>query len=200
VSAERPATCGAQADRSRRHSTACDCSSRRRHSAQADDEWAVQCARYMTLETITSCECIDMHLPAGLPAGVTDCEPVSAVFFGYFENNLMRMATLQFPKPLANDAFAAVRKRVRSTGMRTSIVKVAGDIPKGSVLSPDITRPEEVPIMAGYYPQDQGEWLLQIGQSLRFDYADIIAAPLPERLTALLKQLEEATDSPRQAA
>jgi hypothetical protein len=57
--------------------------------------------------------------------------------------------------------------------------------------------------MAGYNPQDQGEWLLQIGQSLRFDYADIIAAPLPERLVALLKQLEEAeeaTDSPRQAA
>ena len=47
--------------------------------------------------------------------------------------------------------------------------------------------------MAGYYPQDQNEWLLQIGQSLRFEYADIIAAPLPERLAALLKQLEEAT-------
>jgi hypothetical protein len=54
--------------------------------------------------------------------------------------------------------------------------------------------------MAGYYPQDQREWLLQIGQSLRFDCADIIAAPLPERLAALLKQLEEATDSPRKAA
>jgi hypothetical protein len=55
--------------------------------------------------------------------------------------------------------------------------------------------------MAGYYPQDQRQWLLQIGQGLRIYYADIIAAaPLPERLTALLEQLEEATDNRRQAA
>jgi Anti-sigma factor NepR len=55
--------------------------------------------------------------------------------------------------------------------------------------------------MAGYYPLDRRQWLLQIGQLLRTDYTDIIAAaPLPERLTALLKQLEEANDSPRQAA
>jgi Anti-sigma factor NepR len=55
--------------------------------------------------------------------------------------------------------------------------------------------------MAGHHPQDRREWLLQIGQRLRFEYADIIAAaPLPDRLAALLKQLEEAPDNPRQAA
>ena len=55
--------------------------------------------------------------------------------------------------------------------------------------------------MAGYCLQDQRQWLLQIGQGLRTYYADIIAAaPLPERLTALLEQLEEATDNRRQAA
>jgi len=55
--------------------------------------------------------------------------------------------------------------------------------------------------MADYYPLDQREWLLQIGQRLRAEYADIIvAAPLPERLAALLKQLDEAPDDPRQAA
>jgi hypothetical protein len=62
------------------------------------------------------------------------------------------------------------------------------------------TRERQSETMAGYYPRDQRQWLLQIGQRLRFDYADIIAAPLPERLAALLKQLEEATDSPRKAA
>ena len=55
--------------------------------------------------------------------------------------------------------------------------------------------------MAGYYPVDRSEWLLQIGRRLRTDYDDIIAVTtLPERLASLLKQLEEATDSPRQAA
>jgi Anti-sigma factor NepR len=55
--------------------------------------------------------------------------------------------------------------------------------------------------MSGYYPVDRGEWLLQIGRRLRTEYDDIIAAaPLPERLASLLKQLEEATDNPRQAA
>jgi hypothetical protein len=52
--------------------------------------------------------------------------------------------------------------------------------------------------MADHYPQDRREWLLQIGQRLRLEYADIIAAaPLPERLAALLKQLEEAAENPR---
>ena len=38
--------------------------------------------------------------------------------------------------------------------------------------------------------------VLRIGQSLRFEYADIIAAaPLPEHLAALLKQIEDAPDS-----
>jgi hypothetical protein len=55
--------------------------------------------------------------------------------------------------------------------------------------------------MAGYYPLDWGEWLLQIGRLLRAEYDDIIAAtPLPERVASLLKQLEKATDNPRQAA
>jgi anti-sigma factor NepR-like protein len=55
--------------------------------------------------------------------------------------------------------------------------------------------------MADHHSQDRHEWLLQIGQRLRFQYADIIAAaPLPERLAALLRQLEEAVENPRQAA
>jgi Anti-sigma factor NepR len=55
--------------------------------------------------------------------------------------------------------------------------------------------------MAGYYPVDRSEWLLQIGRRLRTEYDDIIAAvPLPERLASLLKQLEKATENPRQAA
>jgi Anti-sigma factor NepR len=55
--------------------------------------------------------------------------------------------------------------------------------------------------MAGYYPLDRHEWLLQIGRGLRAQYDDIIAAaPLPERLASLLKQLEVPTDNPRQAA
>ncbi len=55
--------------------------------------------------------------------------------------------------------------------------------------------------MAGYYPLDRDEWLLQIGRRLRIEYDDIIAAaPLSECLASLLKQLEEATDNPRQAA
>jgi hypothetical protein len=57
---------------------------------------------------------------------------------------------------------------------------------------------------------DRGEWLLQIGRRLRAEYDDIIAAaPVPERVASLLKQLEEAvelkqleeaTDNRRQAA
>jgi hypothetical protein len=55
--------------------------------------------------------------------------------------------------------------------------------------------------MASYYPLDRGEWLLQMGRRLRTEYDDIIAAaPLPEGLASLLKQLEEATDNLRQAA
>jgi hypothetical protein len=64
--------------------------------------------------------------------------------------------------------------------------------------------------MAGYYPVDRGEWLLQIGRRLRAEYDDLIAAaPVPERVASLLKQLEEAvelkqleeaTDNRRQAA
>ena len=55
--------------------------------------------------------------------------------------------------------------------------------------------------MADDYPHDRREWLLQIGQRLRLEYADIIAAgPLPERLATLLMQLEEAAENPRQAA
>jgi Anti-sigma factor NepR len=49
--------------------------------------------------------------------------------------------------------------------------------------------------MAGYYPVDRSEWLLQIGRRLCADYDDIIAAaPLPERLASLLKQLEEPAE------
>ena len=48
---------------------------------------------------------------------------------------------------------------------------------------------------------DRSEWLLPIGWQLRTDYDDIIAAaPLPERLASLLKQLEEPADYPLQAA
>ena len=55
--------------------------------------------------------------------------------------------------------------------------------------------------MARYDHPDHREWLLQIGQRLRAEYADIIVtAPLPERLAALLKQVEGAPDDPRQAA
>jgi hypothetical protein len=55
--------------------------------------------------------------------------------------------------------------------------------------------------MAGYYPVDRSEWLLQIGRRLGAEYDDIIAAaPLPERLASLLKQLDEPTNYPLQAA
>ena len=55
--------------------------------------------------------------------------------------------------------------------------------------------------MVDYYPVDRGEWLLQMRRRLRTKYDDIIAAaPLPERLASLLKQLEEVTHNPRQAA
>jgi hypothetical protein len=55
--------------------------------------------------------------------------------------------------------------------------------------------------MADYHPVDRGEWLLHIGQWLRTEYDDIIAAaPLPERLASLLKQLEEPTGYRLQAA
>jgi anti-sigma factor NepR-like protein len=56
-------------------------------------------------------------------------------------------------------------------------------------------------VMADRYSQDRREWLFQIGRRLRLEYDDVIAAaPLPERLAALLKQLEEAAENPRQAA
>jgi hypothetical protein len=55
--------------------------------------------------------------------------------------------------------------------------------------------------MASYYPLDRREWLLNVGQRLRTEYNDIIAAaPMPERLALLLKQLKEATGNPRHAA
>src|SRR5204863_623047 len=41
-----------------------------------------------------------------------------------------------------------------------------------------------------FFPQGQNEWLLGIGQRLRAEYDVVLAAPLPPRLAALVKQLE----------
>ena len=43
---------------------------------------------------------------------------------------------------------------------------------------------------SGFLPQDRRAWLLAIGKRLRAEYA-AVEEPLPERLAALLKQLEE---------
>jgi hypothetical protein len=40
-------------------------------------------------------------------------------------------------------------------------------------------------------PHDRKNWLMQIGQRLQAEYDAALAAPLPERLTELLKQLEK---------
>jgi len=42
---------------------------------------------------------------------------------------------------------------------------------------------------SGFLPQDRREWLLAIGQRLRAEYA-AIGDPIPERLAALVAQLE----------
>jgi hypothetical protein len=42
----------------------------------------------------------------------------------------------------------------------------------------------------GYLPQDRRTWLLAIGNRLKTEYGAVEEA-LPERLAALLKQLEE---------
>jgi len=42
-----------------------------------------------------------------------------------------------------------------------------------------------------FWPQGQNEWLLGIGQRLRAEYDVVLAAPLPPRLAALVKQLEQ---------
>jgi hypothetical protein len=41
-------------------------------------------------------------------------------------------------------------------------------------------------------------WLLEIGQRLRAEYDDMLTAPLPERLAALLKQLESSAKESKQ--
>jgi hypothetical protein len=41
-------------------------------------------------------------------------------------------------------------------------------------------------------PHDRREWLLAIGRRLRADY-DALKEPVPERLAALVKQLETGT-------
>jgi hypothetical protein len=45
-------------------------------------------------------------------------------------------------------------------------------------------------------PDDRSEWLLAIGRRLRADY-DALKEPVPERLAALVKQLEAGTAPPR---
>jgi hypothetical protein len=41
-------------------------------------------------------------------------------------------------------------------------------------------------------------WLLEIGQRLRAEYDDMLTAPLPERLAALLKQFESSAKASKQ--
>jgi Anti-sigma factor NepR len=41
-------------------------------------------------------------------------------------------------------------------------------------------------------------WLLAIGQRLRAEYDVVLTAPLPERLAALLKQLESSAKASKQ--
>jgi hypothetical protein len=53
--------------------------------------------------------------------------------------------------------------------------------------------------MAGYsfYPLNLRQWLLGMGRQLQAEYDDAVgAAPVPERIAALLKQLETASDAP----
>ena len=51
--------------------------------------------------------------------------------------------------------------------------------------------------MTGYlYPQDQTRWLLEIGRRLQAQYDDAIAAaPVPEPIADLLKQVETSADA-----
>jgi hypothetical protein len=43
-----------------------------------------------------------------------------------------------------------------------------------------------------FWPQGQQDWLLGIGQRLRAEYDVMLTAPLPPRLAALVKQLENS--------
>jgi hypothetical protein len=56
-------------------------------------------------------------------------------------------------------------------------------------------------VRSGFFPQDARPWLLAIGQRLRVEYS-VVEHPVPERLAALLRQLEEpvGTRSPVAAA
>ena len=49
-----------------------------------------------------------------------------------------------------------------------------------------------MPSYSGIYGHDRREWLLAIGRRLRAEY-DAIKEPVPERLAALIKQLESGT-------
>jgi len=53
---------------------------------------------------------------------------------------------------------------------------------------------------AGFYPEDRKAWLLEIGLRLRAEY-DAAAEPVPPRLLALVRQLEETAgdSSPEKA-
>ena len=51
-----------------------------------------------------------------------------------------------------------------------------------------------------FLPQDQNEWLLGIGQRLRAEYDVLLAAPLPPRLAALVKQLENSEREPHRVS
>jgi hypothetical protein len=48
-----------------------------------------------------------------------------------------------------------------------------------------------MPDRSDFLPQDNRAWMLAIGRRLRADY-DAVAEPVPERLAALIKQLEAA--------
>jgi hypothetical protein len=48
-----------------------------------------------------------------------------------------------------------------------------------------------MPDRSDILPQDNKAWMLAIGRRLRADY-DAVAEPVPERLAALIKQLEAA--------
>jgi Anti-sigma factor NepR len=49
-----------------------------------------------------------------------------------------------------------------------------------------------MPGYSGFYDYDRREWLLAIGRRLRAEY-DAVKEPVPERLAALIKQLETGT-------
>jgi hypothetical protein len=53
------------------------------------------------------------------------------------------------------------------------------------------------PLNHSFYPLNLREWLLGIGRQLQAEYDDAIAAaPVPERIGGLLKQLETASNAP----